>query len=80
MIVDLQNPRQDLSDCLDRVLRGETVVLRQDGKPVAEMRPVASEPKERRPVGLAKGQIIIHPEFFDPLPDDLLDAFEGKAE
>lgn len=31
-----------------------------------------------RPVGLAKDQLKIPPTFFDPLPDDLLDAFEGK--
>ena len=32
----------------------------------------------RRPVGLAKGQVAIPASFFEPLPDDMLDAFEGK--
>ena len=31
----------------------------------------------RRPLGLAKGTFQIPPSFFDPLPDDVLEAFEG---
>jgi hypothetical protein len=33
---------------------------------------------EQRPIGLAKGKLQIPESFFEPLPDDLLDAFEGK--
>lgn len=32
-----------------------------------------------RPIGLAKHRLEIPPEFYDPLPDDILDAFEGKS-
>jgi hypothetical protein len=31
----------------------------------------------QRPIGLAKGQLEIPASFFEPLPDDILDAFEG---
>jgi len=34
--------------------------------------------KAKRPIGLAKGKIRITKSFFKPLPDELLDAFEGK--
>jgi len=30
-----------------------------------------------RPIGLAKGQLEIPAGFFEPLPDEILDAFEG---
>ena len=33
-----------------------------------------------RPFGLGKGLAEIHDSFFDPLPDELLDLFEGKGE
>lgn len=33
--------------------------------------------KKKRPIGLAKGQFTVPPSFFEPLPDDLLRAFEG---
>lgn len=36
------------------------------------------KPAGRRPSGLAAGQFTVPPDFNDPLPDELLDAFEGK--
>jgi hypothetical protein len=33
----------------------------------------------KRPIGLAKGQIEIPASFFEPLPDDILNAFEGRT-
>ncbi len=33
---------------------------------------------KQRPIGLAKGLLEIPASFFEPLPDDILDAFEGK--
>jgi hypothetical protein len=35
-------------------------------------------PVKQRPIGLAKGLVEIPASFFEPLPDDILDAFEGK--
>lgn len=32
---------------------------------------------KQRPIGLAKGQVQIPASFFEPLPDEILDAFEG---
>ena len=34
--------------------------------------------KGQRPFGLAKGEFVVPDDFDDPLPDDLLDAFEGN--
>ncbi len=34
--------------------------------------------KKPRAIGLAKGKFEVSPHFFDELPDDLLNAFEGK--
>ena len=41
--------------------------------------PNNSAPPGTRPIGLAKGTFAIPSSFFDPLPDDVLDAFEGVA-
>lgn len=32
----------------------------------------------QRPIGLAKGQFQVPASFFDPLPDEILEGFEGK--
>jgi hypothetical protein len=35
---------------------------------------------EPRPVGRAKGRLTVPDEFFEPLPEDLVAAFEGRGE
>ena len=32
----------------------------------------------KRPIGLAKGEFKLSNTFFEPLPDEMLDAFEGR--
>ncbi|MCQ8104324.1 DUF2281 domain-containing protein [Methylomonas sp. SURF-2] len=36
-----------------------------------------TETIRQRPIGLAKGQFEIPASFFEPLPNDILNAFEG---
>ena len=67
-----------LSHYLERVEGGETVVVCRRNVPVAEIRPLPKRPRKRRPVGIDRG-MTIPPSFFDALPDDLLDAFEGAS-
>ena len=33
---------------------------------------------KQRPIGLSKGKFQVPPDFFEPLTDEMLDAFEGK--
>lgn len=61
---------------LDIVENGETVVVSRRNVPIAEVHPVPKPCVEERPVGIDRGRIV-PASFFEPLPDDLLDAFEG---
>jgi antitoxin (DNA-binding transcriptional repressor) of toxin-antitoxin stability system len=65
------------SQYLNRVLEGETVVLVRNDLPVAEIRPLNAS-LGPRPIGLGAGDFVVPDDFDAPLPDDLLDAFEGK--
>lgn len=77
--VSIPQAQADLARYVAEAAGGETVVLCRDGKPVAELRAAAPEaPKTPRPIGLAKGEFVVPPEFFDPLPEDLLRAFYGE--
>ena len=79
--VGLAEAKATLSALLDRVEKGETIVITRHNEAVAELRPVAApRPKRLRPWGLAKGQFVVPDDFNDPLPDDLLDLFEGKGD
>lgn len=73
-VVNIRAAKAQLSRLVDRASRGEKIVIAKCGKPVARLVPVAAAPKRRVP-GSARGQIIIHDNFDDPLPDDILDGF-----
>jgi len=46
---------------------------------VKTKRPKPPAKKTKRPIGLAKGNLKVTKSFFKPLPDEMLDAFEGKS-
>ena len=66
-----------LSAYLDSVEAGEVVVVCRRNVPVAEIRALPQRPGEPRPVGIDRG-MKIPASFFEPLPDELLDSFEGN--
>jgi len=37
------------------------------------------EKTDQRPFGLGKGDFVVSDSFFDPLPEEVLNDFEGKA-
>ena len=46
--------------------------------PAGEVTTIPKSEDRKRPLGLYKGQIDIGPEFFEPLPDDELEWWEGE--
>jgi prevent-host-death family protein len=77
--VNIHEAKAHLSKYLARVERGEIVVICKRNEPVAELRPVVRRATRRRPIGLGKGTVVVPPSFFEPLPDDVLRAFEGAG-
>lgn len=75
--VNLYEAKVHLSALVDRVVDGETVLICRRNVPAAELRPVPKPRRTRRPVGLLPG-FAVPAAFFEPLPDDLLEAFEGR--
>jgi len=75
--LNVHEAKTHLSRYLGRLEQGETILLCRRNVPIAEIRPLPPERREPRPVGLARGRISVPPAFFEPLPEDLLRAFEG---
>ena len=75
--LNLHEVKTHLSRYLKRLAEGETIILRKRNKPIAEIRPLPAARTTPRPMGLDKGRFEIPKEFFDPLPDDIIEAFEG---
>ena len=79
IIVNIHEAKAKLSEYLEAVARGERVLICKRNRPVAELRAVAEKRTEPRPIGLGKGQFKMGPAFFEPMPDEFLDAFENGA-
>jgi len=75
MNVSVEDVKRDPSDVPHRVLHGETLVVTDDDRPVAEIRPITTVRKPR-PFGLAAGSFVVPDDFDDPLPEDVLRDFE----
>lgn len=75
--VTIDEIQRDLAKYLRQVEAGEAFVILQADKAVAELRPLSTS-KQLRPFGLCAGEFTVPDDFDDPLPEDLLDAFEGR--
>lgn len=72
--VNVHEAKTHLSRLLERVERGEEIVIARAGKPVALL--VPAEPKPKRGMyGKYKGQIWMSEDFNDPLPWELFPGF-----
>ncbi|MDE0023428.1 MAG: type II toxin-antitoxin system prevent-host-death family antitoxin [Spirochaetaceae bacterium] len=76
--INVAEAKARLSHYLARVDEGETVLICRRNVPIAELRPIRAPLRQPRPVGIDRG-MTIPDSFFAPLPDDLLDAFEGRG-
>ena len=76
--LNIHEVKTHLSRYLAKLARGETILLCKRNIPIAEIRPLPKRRKGKRPIGLAKGEFKVPPEFFEPLPAELLDAFNGQ--
>jgi antitoxin (DNA-binding transcriptional repressor) of toxin-antitoxin stability system len=75
MNVPVEEMKRNPESILYRVLEGETLVLTDRDRPVAEIRPIEAVRKPR-PFGLAAGAFVVPDDFDDPLPEDVLRNFE----
>ena len=76
--LNIHEAKTHLSRYLAKLRRGETILLCKRNIPIAEIRPLPKRRKTKRPIGLAKGEFKVPPEFFEPLPSELVDAFNGE--
>lgn len=77
--VNVQQMKTHFSRYLDAVEKGEVVVVCRHNKPVAELKAIPKEPgvKALPRFGLWEG-FGVSGSFFEPLPDEMLKAFNGE--
>lgn len=79
-MVNVHDAKTNFSRLLDRAHAGEEIILAKAGKPYAKLVPIGEARKPPRKPGRFKHLLKDVPSdvWFEPLPEDELDAWEGK--
>jgi prevent-host-death family protein len=65
---NIHTARAHLSELIQKSMLGEEIIIARDNKPMVKL--VAIQPlKKARKIGIAKGFIVISPDFDEPLED-----------
>lgn len=79
-ITNISEAKASLSKLIEKVLKGDEVIIGKAGKPVAKLIPYDLESSPRKlGVGNWHGQIWMA-EDFDDLPEDILQLFTGEVD
>jgi prevent-host-death family protein len=76
MKVNVSTAKTQLSRLIDLAMAGQEIVITRHGRPVARLIGAEAMPAPRK-LGLMRGRIRIGEDFDAPLPEALLQSFEG---
>ena len=76
--VTVDDIKRDPLKYLNQVEAGESFVIVQADKAIAELKPITSTNKQLRPFGLCAGEFTVPDDFDEPLPEEIVNAFEGR--
>ena len=78
-VFNIHQAKTHFSRLVDDAAAGKEVVIAKAGKPVAKLVPISAQSeKPLRTLGLLAGQMTVSDDFDDPLPEEMLAAFEGR--
>jgi prevent-host-death family protein len=77
MKVTIHAAKTTLSQLIERAHAGEEVVIARGDVPVARLVPILVHPAGRRP-GTLRGLVKVTDGFFEQLPADELDLWDGR--
>jgi prevent-host-death family protein len=75
-VVTIHKAKTTLSRLIREAAKGKEIIIARGAKPVARLVPIEEKKSQRKP-GAWKGKFKVGPEFFEPLPQDELDAWES---
>ena len=77
VVFNLYEAKTALSKLVDRAAAGEEIVIAKNGKPLARLVSLQGANPARAPGGW-EGKVRVAEDFDEPLPEDVLRAFEGE--
>lgn len=78
IVVPLAEAKNNLSKLVDDAAAGQIITIAKHGRALARLVPIGKPSGQR--IGTMKGKLVLAQDFDAPLPDDMLDVFEGTGE
>jgi prevent-host-death family protein len=75
-VVTIHKAKTNLSRLIREAAKGKEIIIARGSKHVARLVAIEEVKPQRKP-GALKGKLHVGPEFFEPLPDDELAAWES---
>lgn len=75
--VNIHEAKTHLSRLVEDAARGDEIIIAKAGKPIARLVAINAEDTPR-PRGLLRDRIWIADDFDAPLPEDIVQSFEGS--
>ncbi|MFN0302426.1 MAG: type II toxin-antitoxin system Phd/YefM family antitoxin [Burkholderiales bacterium] len=76
--INIHEAKTQLSKYLAKLRPGESILICKRNVPIAELRALPRQGGKPRPIGLAKAEFSVPESFFEPLPDTVINEFEGE--
>lgn len=77
-IIGMHEAKSTLSQLVQRAAAGETILIGPHGRAQVKLVPADAPVHPMRRIGLLKGKLKVPADFDAPLPDAVLDSFEGS--
>jgi prevent-host-death family protein len=72
--ITIHKAKTELSRLIEKACRGEEIIIARGKKPVVRLVAIEDNKGQRKP-GALRGKLKVGPEFFEPLPEEELDAW-----
>ncbi len=76
--INIYDINKNFFDYVERIESGENFIVTRDNIPLFEIKTLKNN-KKSRPFGLCKGEFVVPDDFDMPLPEDIIDSFEGNS-
>ena len=73
--VKIHHAKTHLSRLIEQACEGEEIIIARGDQPLVRLQPLREKKGQRKP-GSMKGKLKVGPEFFQPLSEDELKAWE----
>jgi prevent-host-death family protein len=76
--INIHAAKTHLSRLVEQAAAGEEIIIAKAGAPRAKLGPLVPAGRKKRRLGILAGRLTALADFDAPLPDHVLDAFEGR--